>query len=112
MIDLGSEQPLTESLRVKVQKMSNSLLLSEWKNIRQTNSDCSPKEESNCQECFNKSTCINYLIYEGILSEEIDKRGLRHYAFATSYKKRTEYERFDCEVESLFDSILQNPFPN
>ena len=104
MTGLNLEYLYSDELKSKIHKMSNDVLITEWKNVRLLNNYCLLFDFSHCQICTNRNSCLNYLIYEEILTEEIENRGLLHFAIISSCHKNTEkFGRVDLEQNTLLD---------
>ena len=71
-------------IKMKIQKMNNSNLISEWQTIRYVNSFCSPTEASQCQMC-SLTKCFGHLTYEEIITNELIDRGLFDFALSKSF---------------------------
>ncbi|MCK5045111.1 MAG: hypothetical protein KAS22_00940 [Candidatus Heimdallarchaeota archaeon] len=66
-------------LKLRIHRMKNHILLSEWQSIRLMNSDCIPNEVVNCHSC-DLAKCLCYLTYEEIITTELLNRGLFDFA--------------------------------
>jgi len=66
-------------LKLRIHRMKNHTLLSEWQTIRLINSNCSPNDVLNCRSC-NLANCLCYLTYEEIITIELLNRGLFDFA--------------------------------
>ncbi|NHJ32144.1 MAG: hypothetical protein FK732_04725 [Asgard group archaeon] len=66
-------------LKLKIHRMKNNMLVSEWQTIRLINSKCIPNDILGCSTC-NFARCLCYLIYEEIVTKELHNRGLFDFA--------------------------------
>ncbi|MBK5112912.1 MAG: hypothetical protein KGD59_14490 [Candidatus Heimdallarchaeota archaeon] len=66
-------------LKIRIHRMKNKTLLSEWQTIRLINSDCVPQDIASCTNC-NLARCLCFLTYEEIITAELLNRGLFDFA--------------------------------
>ena len=71
-------------IKMKIQKMTNNNLISEWQTIRHINSFCSPTEFTQCQVC-SLTKCFGHLTYEEIITNELIERGLFDFAISREF---------------------------
>lgn len=91
MLVMGQNGEL--KLKIRIQRMKNHTLLSEWQSIRLMNSNCIPNDVLSCSSC-NLVKCLCYLTYEEIITTELLNRGLFDFALnnCLRYKVTHIYE--------------------
>ena len=73
-------------LKQMINEMSNQTLISEWHTILYYNGNCSPINDQQCIKC-DLASCIGYLTYEEIITNELMDRGLFDLAMNICYRK-------------------------
>ncbi len=66
-------------LKLRIHRMKNHTLLSEWQSVRLLNSNCIPNDVVSCSSC-NLAKCLCHLTYEEIITTELLNRGLFDFA--------------------------------
>ena len=77
-------------LKLRIHRMKNHILLSEWQSIRLKNSDCIPNDVINCHSC-DLAKCLSYLTYEEIITTELLNRGLFDFAINNCLKYKVTH---------------------
>ncbi|MFW9921668.1 MAG: hypothetical protein ACFFDW_00065 [Candidatus Thorarchaeota archaeon] len=74
----------------RITKMTNKALISEWKAIRNSNSICVGENFTNCGICGNNRLCLNSVVYEEVITDELISRGLLDYAINICYRTKVK----------------------
>lgn len=86
-------------LKILIHKMTNQKLISELYSIRIANSNCLPKDDNNCKNCYI-ALCFGCLTYEKIITDELIDRGLFDFAMNTCY----------CKIKLICQHVRNNEF--